>query len=121
MWKNDGIPLLGEIIALVVCCLMAYPADWNYIAVLWVWGFGVSHQRRTVQFSFFSIVAALYCFQPYLYGLNFSPVRIGVVLVLPLLWLYNGEAGHKNKAIQWGYYWFYPLHLLLLHGLQTVL
>lgn len=33
---------------------------------------------------------------------------------LPLIWLYNGEKGSRNKALQYTAYAFYPVHLLVL-------
>ena len=36
------------------------------------------------------------------------------VFSLPILWLYNGERGFSNKAIQIGCYAFYPVHIAIL-------
>ena len=36
------------------------------------------------------------------------------LLVLPLIWLYNGKHGTRNKALQYIAYAFYPVHLLIL-------
>ncbi len=36
------------------------------------------------------------------------------VLSLPFLWLYSGKQGPHNKAIQYAFYAFYPIHLLVL-------
>ena len=36
------------------------------------------------------------------------------VLALIPIWLYNGKQGPKNKALQYGCYIFYPLHILIL-------
>ncbi|MBE6576385.1 MAG: conjugal transfer protein TraX [Ruminococcaceae bacterium] len=36
------------------------------------------------------------------------------LLALIPIWLYHGKQGHKNKALQYVYYLFYPLHLLIL-------
>ena len=36
------------------------------------------------------------------------------LLALPLIWLYNGQHGRKNKALQHAAYAFYPVHLLVL-------
>lgn len=35
--------------------------------------------------------------------------------------LYNGRKGYSNKRLQYGFYLFYPLHLLLLYGLARCL
>lgn len=36
------------------------------------------------------------------------------LLALVPIWLYNGKQGYHSKALQYGYYLFYPLHLLIL-------
>ena len=36
------------------------------------------------------------------------------VLALPLIWLYNGKKGRSSKALQYGFYAFYPVHMLVL-------
>ncbi len=36
------------------------------------------------------------------------------VLALIPIWLYNGKQGPYNKAIKQVYYWFYPVHMLIL-------
>ena len=33
--------------------------------------------------------------------------------LLPL-WLYNGRLGYSNRAVQYGFYAFYPVHILIL-------
>lgn len=42
------------------------------------------------------------------------------VLALIPIWLYNGEQGPHNKAIQFVYYAFYPVHMLILAGLYML-
>ncbi len=36
------------------------------------------------------------------------------VLALIPIWLYQGRQGPYNKVIKYAYYWFYPVHLLVL-------
>ena len=36
------------------------------------------------------------------------------LLTLPLIWLYNGKHGTRNKTLQYVTYAFYPVHLLIL-------
>ena len=52
----------------------------------------------------------------------FSIAVMGGVLSIELwslwalvpIWLYNGQRGFPNKAVQYGFYAFYPVHILLL-------
>ncbi|MBQ9949312.1 MAG: hypothetical protein IJO93_01150 [Clostridia bacterium] len=42
----------------------------------------------------------------------------GVFLSVPLLSMYSGELGKKIKALKWGFYVFYPAHMLLLFAIR---
>ncbi|MBQ7000900.1 MAG: TraX protein [Oscillospiraceae bacterium] len=59
---------------------------------------------------------------PTLYWLG--PVRIrlqmlGVLAMIPIA-LYSGQKRTKSKAVQWGFYLFYPAHLAALHLIEVV-
>jgi len=110
-----------RIAAVGVCCLLAYSADWNYIAVLWVVAFGVLRNSRGKQLFAFGFGALLYLAQTYGNGLLLgSYFPIGVVLFLPILFLYNGALGKKSVVLKWAGYWFYPLHLIALYLLAML-
>lgn len=50
-----------------------------------------------------------------LFGHEFYFVQQGIAcLALIPIWLYNGKQGPHNKLIQYGFYAFYPVHMLLL-------
>ena len=46
-------------------------------------------------------------------GLEFPLQGFAVLALLPI-WCYRGEKGPRSKAVQYGSYLFYPLHLLIL-------
>ena len=46
------------------------------------------------------------------------PIQIFAVVALPLIWLYNGQAG--PKGLRRAFYVFYPAHLLVLEGIRTL-
>lgn len=46
------------------------------------------------------------------------PIQIFAVAALPMIWLYNGQAG--PKGLRRAFYVFYPAHLLVLEGIRTL-
>ena len=42
------------------------------------------------------------------------------LLALIPIWLYRGRQGYHSKKLQQAYYWFYPLHLLILGCLKFI-
>lgn len=46
------------------------------------------------------------------------PMQIFAVAALPVIWLYNGQAG--PKGLRRAFYVFYPAHLLVLEGIRTL-
>ena len=63
------------------------PANWNYIAVLWIFGFAVFRESPKKQWAFFGLVTLLYVLQYFVYG-STLPVwlRPFVLLCVPLLY-----------------------------------
>ena len=49
------------------------------------------------------------------------PTQGFAVLSLIPIWLYNGKKGSYGKVMQTASYWFYPVHMLLLHLARTFL
>ena len=56
-----------------------------------------------------SVVLNIFDFEYYL------PLQsIGIPSLIPI-WLYNGERGIKCKKLQYMFYWFYPVHMLVIY------
>ena len=51
-----------------------------------------------------------------LFGASVSVQLFGALAMVPIA-LYSGWKRTKSKALSWGFYIFYPLHLLALYGL----
>ena len=50
-----------------------------------------------------------------LFGMEFELCQQGfALLALVPIWLYNGQRGFSPKAVQYGFYAFYPVHILVL-------
>ena len=57
--------------------------------------------------------------------ITIGPFRIGIELfallgMIPIFW-YSGRKTTSGKAVQWGFYLFYPVHLTILYLLQLLL
>jgi len=112
--------------ALLICCLMAVPANWNYVTVLWVVVFGIYRGNVKRQIIGFTVVGLLFHLVPVAirFGAEHWPYphwyQIGILLAIPLLLKYNGKQGRKCKPLSQFFYWFYPGHLLLIHWLDRI-
>ena len=112
---HQNMHVLLKSVLIALCCLLAFPADWNFIAVLMVLFFGIVHEQRNKQAAVPAAAAGLYALQM---GAAPLPVMLsgaGMLFSIPLLRRYNGLRGSKSKAVQWGFYWFYPVHLLIIY------
>ena len=44
---------------------------------------------------------------------------LAILALLPI-WLYNGRKGNRNKALQYGCYGFYPVHMIVLYLIAVI-
>ena len=63
-----------------------------------------------------------YAYEIELFGETHFIVRQGfALLALIPIWLYRGKEGYKSKVLQYIYYGFYPVHLMLLALIRMVM
>ncbi len=98
----------------VLLVLSAFPADFSCVAVLaiiemyYLRGNLEKQMLVIIKWVFvYGLVSFLFVSKPY------ALVMFGVLLVYPVLKLYNGERG-KAKWMKWFFYIYYPLHLAIL-------
>lgn len=120
--KKTHLPLPVKVFGIICCCLLAVPADWDYVAVLWILCFGLFHGQRVKQFISFAVIGILlHCLPNFLDSGFPALVQLGIFLAIPLLCCYNGKRGSGGRAAKWGFYIFYPAHLLVLWLLKLAL
>ena len=108
------------------------PSDWNLLAPVYTMLFAWARGSRTrAKWAFFWAVVLFWGLLwmgglalPAWYNLLTSlGGAAGVALAaVAILYLYNGRrAAHGRRFAQWFFYWFYPVHLLVLGLLRVAL
>lgn len=101
-------------IGIVVLIWSAFAADWSCIAVLAI--LGMYSKRGDLKRQMMAMLpwVALYGVVSYFFvNKTYALVLIGVLLVYPVLRLYNGEKG-KSDWMKWFFYVYYPAHLIVV-------
>ncbi|MCL2070216.1 MAG: conjugal transfer protein TraX [Treponema sp.] len=123
-FKSEKIHLVLKLAIVAVCCALAYRANWNFVAVLWILMFGIFHGDLKRQIAAFCTIGVVFHLIPVFYRFGFFHDRfpqwfqLGIFLTIPLLLMFNGNMGKKSKFMAWFFYVFYPGHLLLLYLLN---
>ncbi len=116
-----NIPKQLQFVLQVFLVLSAFPADWSCIAVLAI--LGMYPKRGNLKGQMFEIIQWTFW-----YGLvsflfvskTYALILIGVLMVYPVLYFYNGQRG-KAKWMKWFFYVYYPLHLIVLGILRVLI
>jgi hypothetical protein len=120
--KAEKLHILLKLFILGLCCVLAIPGNWNFVAVLWVVAFGIFHGNHARQIIAFCAVGIVFHLALVFYRFGFQGNQLlhqtGFFLAIPFLLAYNGKRGRKSKALTWAFYVFYPAHLILLYLLH---
>ncbi|MBQ2927009.1 MAG: conjugal transfer protein TraX [Oscillospiraceae bacterium] len=113
-----------KVLLIVLICLISFPSDWSCIASLCILAFGTNRGNFKVQMQWMLFYTALYA-TVYFFAIDkvYGLLQMGVVLAVPILRMYNGQRGpseKRNRAMKWLFYWYYPLHLLVIGWIQFV-
>lgn len=99
---------------LILIDLITFPSDWSCIAVMAIlamYGKRGSPEKQTRDMMFWVLIYAAVIF----FAMNKVQglIQLGVILIYPLIKLYNGERG-KAKWTKWLFYIYYPAHLVII-------
>ena len=141
--------IIVKILSFIVAWKLVSYCDWSYFCLLWVLAFGMFYgdERRQMKAAavivllrvmfvgmpiieqfvtsllpqsigdVFSFVARhINSAQPTYGQFYFSLVQFGGLLAIPPLMMYNGE---KGSAPRYGFYIFYPVHIVLLFFIKV--
>lgn len=103
-----------KIAILLIINIITFPSDWSCIAVMAVIAIysnrgNLKKQMQTMMIWVFIYAVVSFIFVDKLYGV----LQLFVLLVYPVLKLYNGEKG-KSSWMKWIFYIYYPAHLIIL-------
>lgn len=117
LWMQDNdLPMNNWVKNAIIFVLIwsAFSADWSCIAVL-------AYKKRgnlNAQMKEMLLYVVIYAVVSFFFVSKvYAFVQIGVLLVYPVLKLYNGEKG-KAKWMKWFFYLYYPIHLIFVGVLR---
>ena len=125
LWKRVFVAALTILLGYIVGIITF--VDYYHAGILTVLTFYFFRQRKW--WSYVGQFACLYyinieilggfMYEITLFGNTFFLMRQGLALLAFIpIWLYKGRQGYHNKILQAAYYWFYPVHLLILGVLK---
>lgn len=97
-------------------------SDWSLIGVLLIYGFYIWRNKKigiwlpiVYTTAFLTLLFALMYFtDSQAIPLYQVFTGLGMLMVIPLLYAYNGKRGYSPQWVKWGFYGFYPVHLVIL-------
>ena len=119
------IRFLEKITISFISIMMAYLIKSDYLGygviTVFIFYFFREKNYRNIFFQTISIIILnIFIMPDYEFPFNFFgkeifiKVQIFAIFSLPIIWLYNGKQGIHNNFIKYMFYFFYPLHLLLI-------
>ena len=125
VWLYDSrAPRPVKFVGILALLWLSRYGDWPYFNVLWALVFFACRDKAWLKWISYCVIGV------FVY-LRYAPWQtrplagifyLGVFMVpLLLIFFYNGERGSKSAFHKWFFYLFYPVHLLLLALLKTVL
>ena len=113
LWDKGPYAPLWKALGILLLCALALPGDWSFYNVLFVLVFFICRDSPKEKWLAYSLLAAVMILSNMTSW--FDLYRLGMFLVPPLVqYGYNGHTGRKTALSKWGFYAFYPAHLLIL-------
>lgn len=114
VYGNNKFKEWQKWLLVIVLNIITFPADWSSIGlmiILSMYEHRGSLNKQIINMMFWATIYALvsFLFVSKTYGI----IQLFVIIVYPLLKLYNGKKG-KSNWMKWFFYLYYPLHLFLI-------
>ncbi len=123
--KTKKLDVFIKTIIVLFSLLFSLWSDYGITVILWILSFGLLHNKKLYQFIAFTLVSLITMVLPIYFQFGFDInnrllltvyiSQLCILLSIPFLYLYNGERGKKSKTISLLFYFFYPIHLMILY------
>lgn len=110
-------------LAIIAIGILSLPGDWMFFGIAFCLVFYIyrdNFKKQCIGIIGIAIVEMFLLILTYSMegesihrAILLNMFQMSIVLTLPILSFYNGERG-GNKYTKWGFYIFYPLHLLII-------
>lgn len=114
--------LLFKILLVIFFSIVTMMSDWSLFGVLLIFGFykwknrkiGILFPILYTTFLMALMMGMAHSAMPQVVPLYQVVSVSGIFLAIPVLYAYNGQRGFSPRWAKWGFYCFYPLHLVIL-------
>ncbi len=119
-----GKPQLAQwqkTIFVILICLLTFSADFSCIAVMAIMFMYDNRGNLNKQMMSMELWIVLYSLISYLFvSKTYGIIVLFSILSYPILKNYSGEKG-KSTWMKWFFYWYYPLHLIVIGLLRIAM
>lgn len=122
IYRDENVKPLIKNLYLIILCIITFVADWSTIAMMMPFFLyfhrGDKKKQATDYIKWISAYALVYILSiNVIYGF----LQYATLLSLPLLFRYDGTKGSDSKISKWFFYWYYPVHLIVIGVLRVMI
>ncbi|MDU5511940.1 TraX family protein [Enterococcus gilvus] len=119
---------IGHFLIVVLFMSLTFLSDWNLIGIVMIWAFYKYHNDKgikiiSVSYFLLFIIISIIGFFTATNSIEYVAEGVsafGFLGVGFLLLNYNGSRGYSPTWVKWGFYIFYPLHLMFLEYIRYI-
>ena len=108
-------------VLIILLNLVTFSADWSSVGLMIIVSMYEHRGNLNKQMGSMILWSLIYIVVSFIFvNKVYALVQLGIVLVYPLLKLYDGSKGNL-KWMKWFFYVYYPLHLIIIGVLRLVI
>ena len=120
-WDMEKWSVWLKVLITLAACALTFTSDWSCAAPLAILLMGRSRGNFCKQMLWLMAVVTLYAVAFFILNSQvYGMVHMACWLAVPLLALYNGQRG-KCRWLGKFFYWYYPVHLVVIGLVQNAL